>query len=392
MELGGIFAVSNLRGGSEYGESWHKAGMKEKKQNVFDDFIAAAEYLVANGYRAIVTSAGGPLVGKVLDSGAEHVKIRVDSKNPLTIWNNVCRLSEIIKERNVSIIHARSRAPAWSSYYASRKMDIPFVTTFHGIYNFSTRIKKFYNSIMIEGDRIIAVSDFVKQHLVEHYKADESRIRVIHRGVDYKYFDPSNVTKESMEIFCDKYHVPKDTPVLLLPARMTNWKGHMVLLEALNLIKDKDFYCIMAGDLSKHTAFAQRVNDKIVSLKLQSKVRTFGPEAEMLNLYGISDIILSTSIEPEAFGRVVIEGQSMEKMVISTNIGGASETIVDGVNGYHVAPNDPGDLADRIRYAISIIGSSSSEMMKKEARRSAIQKFSLDSMLTKTTEVYGEIS
>ena len=353
--------------------------------------VDLTKYLIDKGYRAIVTSCGGPLTQKLIDFGALHIKLKMDSKNPIVIWRNIDKLAQIIRDHDVKIMHARSRAPAWSAYFAAQQSDIPFVTTFHGIYNFSTRLKKYYNSVMVKGDRIIAVSDFVKKHLIENYNADEAKIRVIHRGVDHKYFNVNHITPDSRAKALEKYHVPRDTPVLLLPARMTNWKGHMILLEAINLLKDQDFYCIMAGDLSRHTSFAQRVHNRIRELKLQSKVQMFGPESDMLNLYGIADVVLSTSIEPEAFGRVVIEAQSMEKLVISTNIGGAGETIVDGINGYHVAPNNPAELADKIKYALSIMGSVDAMRICTGARKSAIENFSLESMLTKTTAVYNEL-
>jgi glycosyltransferase involved in cell wall biosynthesis len=353
--------------------------------------IDLTKHLINNGYRAIVISSGGPLVQNIIECGAEHIQLKVSSKNPFRIWRNISAIAKIIEDNDVKIVHARSRAPAWSSYYAAKRTNVKFITTFHGIYNFSTKLKKIYNSIMISGERIIAVSDFVKQHLVECYNADPSIIRVIHRGVDPEYFNKAHLTETSRKKFIDKYHVPNNTPVILLPARMTNWKGHMVLLEAISKIKDLSFYCIIAGDLSKHPAFACRVNQKIIELKLQSKVQVFGPESDMMNLYGISDIVLSTSIEPEAFGRVVVEAQSMEKLVISTNIGGACETITDAVNGFHIIPNNPEDLANKLRHALSILGTEEAEKICHNSRISSANNFSLQSMLSKTIDVYNEL-
>jgi glycosyltransferase involved in cell wall biosynthesis len=353
--------------------------------------VDIAKTLVDNNFNSIVSSSGGPLVQQILAAGGKHIKLRVATKHPFMIWRNSRALENIIREFNVDIIHARSRAPGWSSYIASKNTNARFITTFHGIYNFSTKLKKYYNSVMTRGERVIAVSHFVKNHLIENYGTNEEDIRVIHRGVDHNYFSINNLTSDRREKFKEKYHIPSNVPILLLPARMTSWKGHMVLVDALNLLHNEEFYCIMAGDLSKHPNFTHRLQNKILECKLQSKIQIFGPEADMMGLYGVSDIVLSTSIEPEAFGRVVVEAQAMEKLVIATNIGGAAETIVDGISGYHTIPNDPTDLADKIRYALSILGSSAAQKITTEARHSAMNKFSLDSMLAQTLSVYREL-
>jgi glycosyltransferase involved in cell wall biosynthesis len=351
--------------------------------------IEIAKAIVDNGDRSIVVSAGGPLISKIYDLGAEHFKMNIASKNPVSMYCNIDNLSKIIQEESVDIIHARSRAPAWSAYYAAKKTNKRFVTTFHGIYNFGCGLKKYYNSIMVSGERVIAVSNFVREHILSNYDVNESKIRVIHRGVDYRYFNPERITDEIRAKFREKYHVPKSVPVILLPARMTRWKGHTTLIKALNLIKDKNFYCIISGDLSKHPAYTCAIRDMIREFKLQRKIQLFGPETDMLGLYGIADIVLSTSIEPEAFGRVAIEGQAMEKIVIATNIGGAVETVTDEVNGYHVKPGDERELASKIAHVLDNLESLSD--IRKKARKYAIAHFSVDTMDSKTMDVYAEL-
>ena len=353
--------------------------------------LDVAKTLVDNGYRSMVISSGGALVPNLVASGSEHIKMRVASKNPFTIYRNYKTMVDIINSNEVDLIHARSRAPAWSAYKAAKTTGARFITTFHGIYNFSTPLKKLYNSIMAKGERVIAVSNFVKQHILEHYNAIPENIRVINRGVDYNYFDPAKVTPELLAKFKAKYNISRNKPIILLPARMTAWTGHMTLIEALYLLKGEDFGCIIVGDLSKHPGFAQRLQRRIVELKLQSKVQIFGPEADMMGLYAFSDIVLSTSIEPEAFGRVVIEAQAMEKLIIATNIGGAAETIIDEVNGFHIKPGDAQDLSDKIRYCLSILGMTRGNNIAKAARESAIKNFSLDLMMAKTLAVYKEL-
>lgn len=343
------------------------------------------------GHTPIVISAGGPLVEKLERAGVMHIILNVASKNPLVIWRNAKKIADIIRKYKVDIIHARSRAPAWSCYMAAKKTNTKFITTFHGIYNFSGFLKKYYNSIMTEGKIVIAVSEFVKRHIIENYKANPDKIRVIYRGVDHKYFNQANISEEIIAKFKEKYNVPGNVPVILLPSRMTEWKGHMVLVKALEKIKHLNFYCLMVGDLSKHPDFIQRVQTSIKELKLQSKVQIFSNENDMPSLYGISDIVLSTSIEPEAFGRTIIEAQSMEKLVIATNIGGAAETIVDGQTGYHVKANDAGELAQKIEYCLSILNTKTAEKITTAARKSVIKNFSLDSMLDKVLKIYEEV-
>lgn len=353
--------------------------------------LDVAKCLVSNDFRSIVISSGGALVSSLKECGSEHIKLKVSSKNPLAILKNYKNISRILREEKVDIIHARSRAPAWSAYMAARNTNTRFVTTFHGIYNFSTAFKKFYNSIMVRGERVIAVSEFVKRHILENYSTNPDNIRVINRGVDYNYFDPSNFSLDIAEKLREKYHISQPYPIILFPARMTSWKGHMALIDALNKIRDQDFCCLIVGDLSKHPNFNKRVCDRIAELKLQSKVKIFGPESDMMSLYGFSDIVISASIEPEAFGRVVVEAQSMEKLVIATNIGGAAETIDDENTGFHVRPSDASELAEKIRYCLTILGTSKAQNIAKNARESAIKNFSLDLMLSKTLDLYKEL-
>lgn len=353
--------------------------------------VEIAAKLQSTGLNSFVVSAGGPLVSKLSEIGVPNIYLNVASKNPFTIWNNAKEIADIVTKNNIDIIHARSRAPAWSCYMAAKATGKKFVTTFHGIYNISSFIKRYYNSIMTEGERIIAVSEFVKRHIIENYQADESKIRVIYRGVDPDYCNIANVTGDLLQKYQEKYHIPKDTPVILLPSRMTAWKGHFALVQALNKIRHLDFYCLMVGDLSKHPNFTKKIQTYITENKLQSKIQIFGNEADMLGLYGVSDIVLSTSIEPEAFGRTIIEGQSMEKLVIATNSGGAAETINDEVTGFHVLPGSVDDLAEKIAYCLSILGSEKEKQITSGARRSVIDSFSLDLMLSKTLDVYEEL-
>lgn len=353
--------------------------------------LEIAKTLVQNGYKSIVLSSGGPLVDQLVENGSTHIKHDVASKNPLRIWCNAKKIATIVKDHKVDIIHARSRAPAWSCGMAAKSTNTKFITTFHGIYNFNNIIKKQYNSIMTQGDVVIAVSDFVKNHIIDNYDVDTNKVKVIHRGVNHNVFSLQNLEERKLESLREKYRVPSNTPVLLLPARFTSWKGHMQLLEALEYIKDKNFYCILAGDLGKHPNFVQRVKDTIIANKMQAKVQIFGNEPDVKSLYGIADIVLSTSIEPEAFGRTIIEAQAMERLVIASGIGGAAETIENGVTGYHYHPEDTRGLASAIDNCITMIGTDEAKAITHKARESVIEKFSLDSMLSKVIKLYETI-
>ena len=353
--------------------------------------LEIAKNVMQSGHKSIVISAGGPMVESLVDSGSEHITLNVASKNSITIWKNARKVANIIRSKNVDIVHARSRAPAWSCYLAAKATNTKLITTFHGIYNFKNSLKKLYNSVMTEGSNVIAVSNFVKKHIIDNYKVDPGKITVIHRGVDHREFSKDKLSDAKLNRYKEKYKVPVGKPILLLPSRMTRWKGHMVLIDALEKIKHLNFYCIMAGDLAKHPKYVSAIKEKIYQCKLQSHIQLFGNEPDIISLYGISDIVLSTSIEPEAFGRTIIEAQAMEKIVIATNIGGACETIQDGLNGFHVKPNDSIELAQKIEHCLSFIGSEQEKNMTMNARKTASENFSLEKMLKNTLGVYNQI-
>lgn len=353
--------------------------------------LEIAKQLVLSGYKSIVISAGGPLVEALTKNGSIHIEMNVASKNPLIVWLNARKISKIIKEYSVDIIHARSRAPAWSCYMAAKSTGIKLITTFHGIYNFNGRLKKFYNSIMTEGHKVIAVSNFVKKYIIENYYIDKDKIIVIHRGVDQNEFSKEKVSVEMINKFREKYNVPVKTPVLLLPSRITKWKGHLILIEALNKIKHMNFYCIMAGDLSKHPGFVAKIKSQIKEYKLQNRIQLFGNEPNMIGLYGIVDIVLSTSFKPEAFGRTIIEAQSMEKLVIARNIGGACETIKNTETGFHVTSNNSEELAKMIEHCLSIVGTNKATDITSAARKKVSENFSLEKMFQQTIDIYDKI-
>ncbi|MDX1923772.1 MAG: glycosyltransferase family 4 protein [Rickettsiaceae bacterium] len=353
--------------------------------------IDIAKALKEAGDNPYVLSSGGSLCGNLHVLDATLIKHDVSTKNPLMIYKNISFMQNLIKKHNIDLVHARSRAPAWSAHYACKRENTPFVTTFHGIYSIKSKLKRYYNSVMTFGDRVIAVSNFVKKHMLENYKINPDIIRVIHRGVDLDYFAPQELSEQKRVKFMDKYNTSLASPIIIMPSRMTFWKGQHVLIEALAKIKHLDFYCILAGDVANHPDYVKKLRDMIVHFKLQSKVQIFGQETDVAFLYNAANIVVSASIEPEAFGRSIVEAQSMQKLVIATNIGGAAETIENEVTGFHVKPNDPDEMADRIKYALSIIGTSEEEKITTLARKSVSKYFSLKQMQKKTLDVYNEL-
>ncbi|KJV56772.1 glycosyl transferases group 1 family protein [Orientia chuto str. Dubai] len=353
--------------------------------------IDVANYLVQNGYKSLVASSGGVLLEQLNNTGSTHYLVNTKSKNPFIIWRNHAVLSDIIKQQKVDIIHARSRAPAFSSYLAARKTKIKFITTFHGFYNFSTLIRRMYNSIMVKGDIVIVVSNFVKNHIIRHYNVSEEKIRVIHRGIDLDYFNPENIEQSKLEQCRAMYNIPTDVCVILLPAKMTKWKGHEVVIEALNIIKDCNFYCIMVGDTLSNRNFTNAIRKKIMHYKLQSKIQIFGSMVYPPELYALADIVLCPSIEPEAFSRVVVEAQAMEKVVIASNIGSTMETIANEATGFYTNTDDAHDLSEKIKYALLNLTSNKMQIMRKQARKFALQQFSLQQMQSKILSAYNEL-
>jgi len=308
---------------------------------------------------------------------------------------NYKKLSSIVKENKVQLIHSRSRSPAWSSYYAAKENNIPLVTTFHGMYSTSfIPFKKYYNSIMTRGDIVIAVSDYVKNHIINEYDLDPSKIRLIYRGVNTKKFDKSNLTEKDLEETCAKYFIKEQVKnglkVILFPARFSRWKGHMLLLKALKEVK-QDFICLMTGDMSNKIEYVKQIQNYIDTNNLRHKVRLFGPEYDICRLYGIANLVISASTRPEAFGRTIIEAQSMQKLVIAPDIGGTKETIENDVTGFHFESGDYLSLAKKISYALSIVGTEEDGKITSAARESVLKNFSLKVMQEKTFEVYKDL-
>ncbi len=311
-------------------------------------------YLVQQGWNAIVVSSGGPMAREVESKGGTHITLSADSKNPLQILWNARVLSKIIRDHNVDIIHARSRAPAWSAFRAARKTGIPFVTSFHGTYNFTGKIKRWYNGIMTRGARIIAVSHFIESHIVANYGIDPAKIDVVPRGIDLVRFDPVRVHRDRVIKLASEWNIPDDKPIIMLPGRISRWKGQRELLLALSKLPHKNFYCVMIGSDHGHESYRQEIERLVGELGLEGSVKWAGECKDMPAAYLLADVVVSASQEPEAFGRVVVEAQAMGRPVIATNHGGSAETIIDGETGLLYPVDDIDALSQMIGKVLTL--------------------------------------
>ena len=349
--------------------------------------VDIAGAIVEGGGRSIVVSAGGPMVQELKRLGAEHYELPVDSKNPIIMRQNIKQLMKIAKHQQVDIIHARSRAPAWSAWYAARKCNIFFVTTFHGTYGHSNWFKRRYNAVMTKGDRIIAISNFIAGHILRIYGIPATKIRVIPRGIDIEKFSPNKVSQERRIKLADQWRLPDDKPIIILPGRLTRWKGHIVFIEAIKKLERKNIQCLIVGSDQDRNDYKHELERQIENHGMQELIHVVGHCDDMPAAYMLADIVVSASIEPEAFGRVVVEAQALGRLVVATDHGGTQETIENGSTGWLIKPNDANAMAEILKTLLSC-----TREERKKISTLAIQhisnNFSKEEMCEKTIKLY----
>ena len=358
------------------------------EQGCFD----VANYLTKNGFTSNIITSSGYRIEQLEKNGSIVNRIPVHSKNPLTMIINIFRIIKIVKKNNINIIHARSRAPAWSCYFVAKIAKIKFITTFHGTYNFNNKIKKFYNSIMIRSDYIIAISEFIHNEIKSKYAYSKKNLSVISRGIDIEYLDPSKTDYKKVKKIIKDHDIKNDSIKLVLPGRVSGWKGHNVAIEAMAHLKDKsnnDFELIFVGP-ADNLKLKNNLLQKISELKLENCVKFVGPSKEMNLVYSLADIVLSCSTDPEAFGRIPVEAQAMGKVIIASNHGGHTETIINGLSGFLYSPLSSEELANLIIKTIS------SEIYLEDQyrikrRQIILDKFTDLNMCKKTLEVYNKV-
>lgn len=316
--------------------------------------VDMAAYIVSQGWTSLVASNGGPMARELERYGVRHFTLPLHSKNPLVILRNAKKLQKIIQDHEVDIVHARSRAPAWAALRAVEKTGCHFVTSFHGRYNFTGKMKRWYNSVMTRGERVIAVSQFIGSHISGSYGIDLAKIDIVPRGIDLVRFDPEKIHRDRIIKLASDWRVPDDAPIIMLPGRLTRWKGQKELLQALAQLRQHNFCCLFLGSDHGHESYRKELEESVKKLDLAGRVKWVGECKDMAAAYMLADVVISNSIEPEAFGRVVVEAQAMGRPVIATNHGGSAETIIDGMTGFLVPHNDVNALSQTIAKVLTL--------------------------------------
>ncbi len=350
--------------------------------------VAAA--IVAAGWTALVASNGGPMVREIERAGATHVTMPVHSKNPLVMRRNIKRIAALIDARSVDIVHACSRAPARSAWAAARRTGRPLVTGLHGTYNAGNPAKRWYNAIMARGDRVIAISDFIAEHARATYGVDEQRLRTIHRGIDISTYEPGAVTPARMIRLAERWRLPDGAPVVMLPGRMTRWKGHAVLIDAVARVDRPNLRCLLVGAGTADQRYCAALRRRIAARGLQACVAIVEHCDDMPAAYMLADVVVSASVEPEAFGRVAVEAQAMGRPVVATDHGGARETVMRGRCGWLVPPGDAGATARAITEALSLDAAARADLAA-TARAHVRTHFTVETMCARTLDVYREL-
>ena len=350
--------------------------------------VEVAQALIAAGWKAVVASAGGPMVRELERAGAIHVELPLASKNPLVMRRNVERLTELIRREQVDIVHARSRAPAWSALAATRRTGRHFVTTFHNAYGTQSWLKQRYNGVMARGERVIAISRFVAEHAASIYGVPPDRLRVIERGVDFTRFDPERVSAERVIQLAREWRLPDGMPVVMLPGRLTRWKGHLVLIDAIARLNRRGLRCVFVG--SGNDRYRRQLVDAIARRGLNELFQIAEDCRDMPAAYKLADVVVSASTRPEGFGRVIAEGQAMGRPVIATDNGGAREILRDDETGWLVPPDDPQALAEAIARALDLPQSKRLTLAER-AMAHMRAHFTTKAMTDRTLAVYEEI-
>ena len=356
-----------------------------------------AHYLFENNCSSFLITNGGPLTKFINKKKVKYIRLPVNSKNPIIMLLNTILISVIVLFYNIDIIHARSRAPAWSCFLASKITRKKFVTTFHGTYNFKSKIKKFYNSVMLRSDLVIAGSNFIFSHIKETYKEylyNSKNFLVIFRGINIDYFDASTTFTEDEDKLFKSWNLEVEKKTILLPGRITEWKGHEMFIEAMNKINiqlgHKSFKAVILGSDQGRDLYKKKLIRLVEQYRMNDQIKFVDHCENMPLAYKISDLIVSTSIEPEAFGRIAVEAQSMEKPIIASNLGGSKETIVNNKTGILFDAGDSDDLSKKIIEFFNF-DKLTIEQMGKEGRKNVTAKFNVEKMCFSTYSEYKKL-
>jgi len=352
--------------------------------------VEIAEGLSAAGHRCLIAAETGHLANAALRAGAELLPLPLATKNPLKIWRNTRKLVKLIRENRVDLIHAHSRAPAWSAYQAAKKCGIPFVTTYHGSYSETSKAKQRYNQIMARGDRVVAVSQYIAELIKTRYGTAAEKLTVVHGGVDTAMFNPAAVLGDRSVRLARAWRAEAGQPAIMLPGRLTSWKGQKLFIRALAMMQHKDALGILVGADQGRNTYTANIVSLAESLGVADRLRIAGHTDDMPAALMLADIVVNCSTSPEAFGRTIVEAQAMGRVVVAADHGGARETIVDGTSGLLVPPNNPAALAAMLD---SVLDQDISARIKfgTQARTHIEDNFSLKVMQDKMLGIYEEL-
>jgi glycosyltransferase involved in cell wall biosynthesis len=351
--------------------------------------IDLAGSLAAAGWVSYVASAGGPMERELHRAGATHLSLPLASKNPLVMRRNTAALIDLIRRLGVDIVHARSRAPAWSAWSACRAAGAHFVTTFHNAYGGRAALKRRYNSIMARGERVIAISQFVADYAASVYGVGPDRLRTIPRGVNLAVFDPTSVGAHRIINLAREWRLPDGAPVVMLPGRLTRWKGGLDFIAAIAATGRRDICCVLVGS-EQRQGFRRELETAIERHGLAGLFRIVEDCRDMPAAYMLADVVVSASSDPEGFGRIIVEAQAMGRPVVATDHGGARETIVPGVTGWLVPARDPAALVTGINAALSLSAGERERFARRTITHVA-SHFSRETMCARTIGVYEEL-
>ena len=357
--------------------------------------IDIAEALIASGHQAFVATSGGRMIPWLNEMGAKVVLGPFGSKNPVNLYLNTLRLEELVKQYQISILHARSRAPAWSALFAARRTGCPLVTTHHGTFRDAGYFKSVYNSVMARGDVVIANSNFIADRIRDKYPAAHDKVITIPRGIDTSHFDPSDVDEARVATFKESTGAPRDARLVLLPGRLTGWKGQTVFIDAAaNIAKQstfRDVHFLVVGEGEPGSAFERSLIEQIDALGLRERFHFTGHWDDMPAAYAAASLVISASTEPEAFGRVAVEAQAMERPIIASALGGSLETIIPGETGWLCEPAAPSALAKQITETLNL-DPETLTAIGRSGRQHVLATYSKDTMCAQTLKIYRSLA
>lgn len=351
--------------------------------------VEMAAFIVSQRSGSFVASQGGRMVHELEEGGTKHFSLPLAKRNPLAIIHSIYQLQKLMRREKFDLVHARSRAPAWATFFACRLTGTKMVTTFHGTHRIQNSIKRYYNSIMVRGERVIAISDFIRQHILENYHVTPERIDIAPRGFDQRIFNPDLIEPMALKQVRDQFSLSQTEPVICLPGRLTRWKGQELFIKALCRIKDLSWQAIIVGGANKQSSYADDLKRLVEREGLSERVIFAGHQGNIVPFYAVSDVVVSASLEPEAFGRVAVEAQAMGVPVIASAHGGALETVRDGESGWLFPNGNTVILADKLRDALD--SPERRRQFGKQARKWVWDNFTVDRMCAQEWDSYMKI-